>query len=405
MTEWINKLFCDIATFPPKVSLAKGQLYSFIPMDVVNEGNKYVSPKDFKTWTGSGGAKFENGDTLFARITPCLQNGKIAQAKNLPNGKGFGSTEFFVFRGKENISDSDFIYYLAKSESFRSHAIGSMVGASGRQRADAKFVGNFEINLPPLNIQKRIAAILSAYDDLIENNSKRIKLLEEIAQRTYEEWFVKFRVNGEQLLMDDETGLPVGWELKKIGDSCVAHGGGTPSKEINEYWDNGTITWFSPTDLSRSNSIYQLDSSNKITDLGLKKSSAKLLQSDSFMMTSRATIGLFGLIDKPFSTNQGFINVTPLKLHHKEFLFYNFKSRIEEFKGYASGATFLELSKSKFKALDINFPDEEILIKFNEFILPVHNQICALTQQNSLLKQSRDILLPRLMSGTINLES
>ena len=110
MNNWITKPFRDIATFPPKVSLEKEHFFSFIPMDVVNEGYKYVSPKEFKKWTGSGGAKFENGDTLFARITPCLQNGKIAQAKNLPSGKGFGSTEFFVFRGKENVSDSDFIY-------------------------------------------------------------------------------------------------------------------------------------------------------------------------------------------------------------------------------------------------------------------------------------------------------
>lgn len=308
------------------------------------------------------------------------------------------NTSLYVKDFKGN--DVRFVNYLLKCLDFKSYNAAGAVPGVNRNH-----LHKIKIKVPPLHTQKRIASILSAYDDLIENNLKRIKLLEEIAQRTYEEWFVKFRINGEQLPIDEATGLPEGWELKKIGDSCVAHGGGTPSKEIDEYWNNGTITWFSPTDLSRSNSIYQLDSSNKITDLGLKKSSAKLLQPDSFMMTSRATIGLFGLIDKPFSTNQGFINVTPLKLYHKEFLFYNFKSRIEEFKGYATGATFLELSKSKFKALDINFPDEEILIKFNEFVLPVHNQICTLTQQNSLLKQSRDILLPRLMSGTINVES
>ena len=118
-------------------------------------------------------------DTLFARITPCLQNGKIAQAKELINGKGFGSTEFFIFRGIEGVTDTDFVYYLSINSEFTEYAIGSMVGASGRQRADAKFIGEYEFNLPPPKTQRRIADILSAYDDLIENNLKRIKLLEQ----------------------------------------------------------------------------------------------------------------------------------------------------------------------------------------------------------------------------------
>lgn len=308
------------------------------------------------------------------------------------------NTSLYVKDFKGN--DVRFVNYLLKCLDFKSYNAAGAVPGVNRNH-----LHKIKIKVPTLPTQKRIASILSAYDDLIENNLKRIKLLEEIAQRTYEEWFVKFRVNGEKLPLDEATGMPEGWEIKKIGDACIAHGGGTPSKEIDEYWENGQITWFSPTDLSRSNMLYQIDSSNKITELGLQKSSAKLLQADSFMMTSRATIGLFGLIDKPFSTNQGFINVTPLKIYHKEFLLYNFKSRIDEFKGYATGATFLELSKSKFKALDINFPNEELVLKFHQFTLPVHNQIAALVKQNSKLIQSRDILLPRLMSGTINLES
>ena len=177
--SWEIKQFKDVVQFPPKITFEKGESYSFIPMEDLSSGIKYVSPKIEKVWSGSGGAKFEEGDTLFARITPCLQNGKISQAKNLKNGKGFGSTEYFIFRGIENVSDSDFIYYFSLNEEFKKYAIGSMVGASGRQRADQKFVGEFEINLPPLETQKRIASILSTYDDLIENNLKRIKLLEE----------------------------------------------------------------------------------------------------------------------------------------------------------------------------------------------------------------------------------
>src|SRR5699024_8230052 len=150
---------------------------------------------------------------------PCLQNGKIAQAKELDGKPGFGSTEYFVFRGIKNKTDTNFIYYLSKSQWFKGNAENSMVGSSGRQRADAGFVRNLKINLPPLKTQRKIASILSAYDDLIENNLKRIKLLEEQAQQTYEEWFVRFKFPGhEEVVFDEETGLPEGWEKKKLSE-------------------------------------------------------------------------------------------------------------------------------------------------------------------------------------------
>lgn len=263
-----------------------------------------------------------------------------------------------------------------------------------------------KINLPPLKTQRKIASILSGYDDLIENNLKRIKLLEEQAQQTYEEWFVRFKFPGhENVKFDEVSGLPVGWEKKKIGDICKISGGGTPSKAIDEYWINGDITWFSPTDLSKSKSLIQLDSSSKITLLGLKKSSAKLLQSNSFMMTSRATIGLFGILDKPFCTNQGFINITPKSEIDKEYLIYNFKTNIPLFLNYATGATFLEISKSVFNKIKIIWPTIEILQNFHNLISLIHNEMLNLTKQNQHLKEARDILLPRLMSGMIDVDS
>lgn len=196
--KWNRRPFIEIAQFPPKIKLEKGKEYSFIPMEDVNGGEKYASPNYERVYTG-GGAKFEEGDTIFARITPCLENGKIAQAKNLKGGKGFGSTEYFVFRGIKDVSDSDFIYYLSKTYFFWQNAVNSMVGASGRQRADAKFLSKVEVPFPPLPAQRKIASILSTYDDLIENNLKRIKLLEELAQITYEEWFTTRTISGKQV--------------------------------------------------------------------------------------------------------------------------------------------------------------------------------------------------------------
>jgi len=301
--------------------------------------------------------------------------------------------------------DENFVFYLLKYNLPKVESANPGT-ASGRHHVSKSNFCAIKLNVPPLNAQRIIASILSGYDGLIENNLKRIKLLEEKAQLTYEEWFVKMRFPGfETAKFDTVTGLPEGWEKKTIGDICKASGGGTPSRALDDYWIDGDITWYSPTDLSKANSLCVLDSSQKITELGLKKSSARLLDTNSFMMTSRATIGLFALINKPFTTNQGFINVTPINEFEKEYLLYNFKYRVEEFKGHATGATFPELSKSKFNALDIIWPLEFFLKQFNKITSVLHTQLFNLTEQNRLLKEARDILLPRLMSGMIDVDT
>jgi len=131
---WISSEFGSFVKINPKVLLRKGDIFPFIPMEDLNPNYKFVKAKKEKEFTG-GGVKFENKDTIFARITPCLQNGKIAQAKNLVGGKGFGSTEYFIFRAKQGISDNDFIYYLSQTTWFQQNAINSMVGAFDRKQS------------------------------------------------------------------------------------------------------------------------------------------------------------------------------------------------------------------------------------------------------------------------------
>jgi len=206
--------FSDFVIINPKITLEKGKEYPFIKMEDISPGNRYVSFTGKRRFKG-GGSKFMLGDVLFARITPSLENGKIAQVEGIT--KGFGSTEFFVFRHREGISDSSFIYYLSVSDIIRKPAEKSMFGASGRQRVDLNVVQELWIEVPPLPNQRKIAAILSAYDDLIENNTRRIKILEEMAQTIYREWFVKFRFPGHEKvkMKDSELGpIPEGWMVK-----------------------------------------------------------------------------------------------------------------------------------------------------------------------------------------------
>jgi type I restriction enzyme S subunit len=398
--SWIKTQFKDVVQFPPKVPLEKGELYSFIPMEDLSSGIKYVSPKTEKTWNGSGGAKFEEGDTLFARITPCLQNGKISQAKNLKNGKGFGSTEYFIFRGIEGVSDSDFIYYFSLNEEFKKYAIGSMVGASGRQRADQKFVGEFEINLPPLPTQKRIASILSAYDDSIENNLKRIKLLEETAQNIYKEWFVHFRFpNYEHTAFDEASGLPVGWERTVIGNYCKVGRGSSPRPIKDErFFNEGKIPWVKIADAT-SSTIFISKTNQYVNELGA--SFSRLLKRGSIILAASGTLGFPMILGVDACIHDGWIYIYDYDEKMKYFQYYQFKSLTEYFYSISYGAAIQNINTGIVSNSPVILPTTELLHKFNNTVDKIFINIECLQNQNQNLKEARDILLPRLMNRTI----
>jgi type I restriction enzyme S subunit len=173
----------DFVEINPSIYLPKGKEAEFIPMEAIDPLRRYVRTYPKKKY--SGGSKFVNGDTLFARITPCLENGKIAQFISTANEPAFGSTEYWVFRAKAGKSDPGFVYYLAKSDLLRKPAEKSMVGASGRQRAQIEAVQDLDVGNVSLDVQQQISRALGAYDNLIENNSKRIEKLEAMARLHY----------------------------------------------------------------------------------------------------------------------------------------------------------------------------------------------------------------------------
>jgi type I restriction enzyme S subunit len=193
--KWETYTFSDFADMNPSVKLTGGGAFSFVEMKDLNNGQRNAYPSADREI--SGGARFQNGDTLFARITPCLENGKICQVRGLKNNIGFGSTEFLVFRGKPGVSDTDFVFYLARYEEVRKFAEQNMVGTSGRQRVGREAFENLILDLPPLPTQRRIASILTALDDKIELNRRMNETLEGIAQALWGEWFGKY-VGGEE---------------------------------------------------------------------------------------------------------------------------------------------------------------------------------------------------------------
>ena len=258
----------------------------------------------------------------------------------------------------------------------------------------------YKLKIHPLDQQKRIASILSGYDDLIENNRRRIALLEEAARQLYKEWFVHFRFPGHEHVPVVD-GVPEGWAVSTMEEMAETVGGGTPSTKKPEYWADADITWFSPTDLTNNDSLVLLDSAKKINERGLAGSSAKMLPPETILMSSRASVGFFGLFDGEACTNQGFISLVPKASNTRMYLLFNLIHRREEIIGLASGATYKEINKSTFRAMSIRVPPEALLREFEELAYQNIRQVRLLMKSNANLKRARDLLLPKLMSGEI----
>ena len=188
--------FTEYVEVNPKTNLKKGEYAPFVEM--ANVSITYREPEKIENKKYTSGPKFQNGDSVVARIEPCLQNGKKFFWKS--DKIGFGSTEYIVFRAKEGKMDSKYLFYLLKTDYIKKSMVSSMVGATGRQRVNNDIFGQIEIVVPNIEKQKKIGRTLFLYDDLIENNRKQIKLLEEAAQRLYKEWFVDLRFPGHCLL-------------------------------------------------------------------------------------------------------------------------------------------------------------------------------------------------------------
>jgi len=396
-------IFSNFVEINPKIRLEKGESYEYVEMGDVVPGNRYVRSSQTRNYKG-GGSKFENKDVLFARITPCLENGKISQFIT-DKKNGFGSTEFIIFRGKEGVSDQDFVYYLASSDIVRKPAEKSMFGASGRQRVDISIFDQIEISDFNLEYQKVIATLLGALDDLVEVNLRRIGVLEEVARCLYEEWFIHLRYPGHENTETTQTPhgpTPKGWNYKPIGKVVDTLGGGTPSTKEPSYWEDGNNNWYTPSDITSNNSIFITQSSRKITEKGLKSSSSKRFPAYSLMMTSRATLGELAINTTEASTNQGFITMIPTEQLPIYYLYFWVKQNLELIMNLASGATFKEINKTTFRKIPILVPGQSIIDQFNEIMNPIGALLENLIRKNRVLKETRDLLLPKLISGEID---
>lgn len=309
---------------------------------------------------------------------------------------------YYRVRNKKRLSNRYLRLYF-ESSFFQS--VLNLWAGSGATRAYLGITeqGKLPIVLPPFGKQQKLAAVLSAYDDLIENNRRRIALLERMAEQLYREWFVRFRFPGYHQAKF-EKGRPVGWSSVPVAKAFRFTGGATPSKDTARYWKEGTINWFTPSDITAADGLFLGESGLRCTEEGLSSCSATLFPAYSVMMTSRATIGAIGINTTPACTNQGFIACLPNERYPLSYLYHWLKLSKDYFLSLCGGATFPELTKGTFKRIEVLTPPSSLVAEFDRRATPIFDSMEKLERANAVLAKSRDLLLPRLISGKLRVD-
>lgn len=335
--------------------------------------------------------KYAPGDTLVSNIRPYFK--KIWYADRVSGC----SNDVIVFRLIDESWNKKFLYYVLSQDAFFDHM---MSGANGTKmpRGNKKIIPDFLVPDFDYEKQTRIAEVLSAYDSLIENNQKQIKLLEEAAQRLYKEWFVDLRFPG----YDDTPivdGVPEGWSLRPISDFGEVVTGKTPSTEKKEYY-GGNIPFVKIPDMHGC--VYPVITESSLTEAGAKTQINKFIPRNGIMVSCIATVGLVNIAVERCQTNQ---QINSIILSDERDLYYVFSAmkRLKELlEGVGSnGATMTNVNKTKFASLPVLYPSEELRDSYYSFCKPIFEKIYNLSLSVVRLKKSRDRLLPKLMSGEI----
>ena len=296
--------------------------------------------------------------------------------------------------------DSKFLYYWLVAPQGKAELQKCTIGSS-QSAFTIVLLKGMEIELPPLPVQRRIAGILSTYDELIENNQRRIRILEDMARSLYREWFVHFRYPGHESvpLVDSPLGqIPQGWEVVPFTEIADVLSGGTPKTDIADYW-NGEIPFFTPRDAP--DSFYVQDADKHVTELGISKCASQLYAPDTVFITARGTVGKVSLPSVPMAMNQSCYALRGKAGISQRFLFLMTLQQVDYLKTNTGGATFDTIVVDTFRRMQVIKPSLELIAQFTSRIDAVFEQVNTLERQTTNLRCTRD-LLPRLLSGQID---
>ena len=397
MCTWREKRLGDyISINPATLTVAKynGSI-QYIDISSVSVGQLYgYAEYDINDAPSRARRIIQPNDIIFSTVRPNLR--AYYYVKECPTN-AICSTGFAVLRAKKN-ANSRFIYYLVTEKSFVDY-LSLVAKGSAYPAVDTNDFKKAKVSIPDLPTQQRIADILSTYDDLIENNNKRIALLEKAAQELYKEWFVRFRFPGHETTRF-VNGLPEGWTRKKISEFYNTCSGGTPSRSKPEYYENGVYPWVKTGEIKDSIII---DAEEYITENAIRNSSAKLLPAKSVVMAMYGVnIGMLAYFDQEMTCNQACcVFSDKRKFSSRHYLFQYLLSIREYLLLIGFGAAQQNLSQDLIKRVKILMPTDGLVTAFEKKVDDYYESIRNLMMCNQNLTKQRDLLLPRLMSGKL----
>ena len=387
----------DVVLFNPRESIKKGVIAKKIDMSVLQPFTRDVPSYELLEY--KGGTKFRNGDTIMARITPCLENGKTAKVNVLEkNEVGFGSTEYIVFRAINGISDEDFVYYLVCSPIVREPAIKSMVGSSGRQRVQTDVLQNLEINLPDLETQRIIGSILRGIDDRISLNTAINENLEQQIQTIL-----------LNLIKSDSQKDSI--ENVKLGDYLYIKGRiGWKGLKKDEYLESSDYRIINGESLTKDGIDWR--KAGYISAERYDESPEIMLQTGDILLSKDGTIGKIGYVDRldsPSTVASGIFVIRNIKpdIISTPFIYYLLKSKL--FTAFIAsrteGSVIPHLYQKDFMEFMIPLPNAQEMNQFDSLTSPLFATIVKNLRENELLAATRDALLPKLMNGEIDVSA
>ena len=358
----------------------------------INGYTEFIPEEDYNKWMVRGFPKV--GDVILTTEAPLgevalLKEEKVALAQRI-----------VCLRGKDNVLDNTYLKYYLQSgkgqKSLSTRESGTTV--TGIKQAELRRV---DIEYPTYEDQRRIASILSSLDRKIELNNKINADLEEMAQAIFKNWFVDFEPFKDGKFVDSELGMiPEGWKVGRLDEIADIVGGSTPSKAKPEYYTQKGIAWLTPKDLSNHPAVYTSRGEIDITEEGYNSTSTKLMPKGTILFTSRAPIGYISIAQNDICTNQGFKSLVPKKAGTC-FLYCFLKYVTPVIENKSTGSTFKEASGSLMKSLQVIMPEQKVFEDFETIVSPLFARIESLEKENSRLSTLRDTLLPRLMSGEL----
>ena len=301
-----------------------------------------------------------------------------------------------ILRPDHEVVIPEFLYYIMRSNSFFAQADAYAIGSAQRTLSLGS-LRKMKVVIPSLRVQEKIVSILSAYDNLIEVNNKRIKVLEQMAENLYKEWFVRFRFPGHENA-EFENGIPKEWNVCRFSSIANVLSGGTPSTEHDEYY-GGKIPFYTPKD--SMDDYFVFDTISSLTEEGLQHCNSQLYPKNAIMITARGTVGNLNLLARPMAMNQSCYALTSDTIPSQYFLFFLIKREILKLKKMASGGVFDTIIVNTFDHIKVSVPKESLIQEFDKLVSPIMDETYTLLEHNRNLIKQRDLLLPRLMSGKL----